>query len=122
MMIKTITQQRPTKVSPLESKFSNLWISLYPRVKLYSQYLLVPNRDYRFDFVHLPSQVAIEIQGGIWVKSRHNTGTGLRDSYEKLNLANFHGWQVFQLSSDMIDEIWLAVIYMTIKDRWIDNK
>jgi Arm DNA-binding domain len=49
------------------------------------RYRRVPDRKYRWDFVHRPSKVAItsrrgstnEINGDIWVKSGHSSGTGL---------------------------------------------
>jgi very-short-patch-repair endonuclease len=90
---------------------------MYPEIDFATQYKAIPNRRYRFDFAHLDSKVAIEIQGGIWVKSGHTTGKGLQNSYAKLNLASYHGWKVFQLSSDMINPTWLTIIYLAMMDR-----
>jgi hypothetical protein len=43
---------------------------------------LVPGRRYRWDFVCL--DVAIECQGGTWIKGAHSTGTGIQRDCDKL--------------------------------------
>ena len=74
--------------------------------------ILIPDRKFRFDFADYPSQVAIEIQGGIWSRRKkgHNGGTGLERDYEKMNLAQLNGWKVFLLSESMISTTWLTMI------------
>jgi very-short-patch-repair endonuclease len=106
-------------ISSLEWQFEQLWVELYPDIELWAEQRLIPGRGYRFDFVHFDARVAIEIQGQIWVKGRHNTGTGLISSYQKLNLANSRGWQVFQLSEELITEQWLKLIADTITNKTI---
>ena len=72
-------------MSELEREFATLWVELYPTIDLHHEHQFIPPRRFRFDFAHLPTRTAIELQGGIWVKSGHNTGTGLLRDYEKLN-------------------------------------
>jgi hypothetical protein len=101
--------------SHLEQQFADLWLSLYPDIDLHSEYRFSPPRRFRFDFAHLPSRTAIELQGGIWsARSGHNTGTGLLRDYEKLNLAASQGWKVFMLAGEMITDQWLGAIASTI--------
>jgi very-short-patch-repair endonuclease len=105
----------PSEPSELEKEFAALWETLYPNIDLWAEHRIIPGRRYRFDFVHLESKVAVEIQGQIWRKGRHNTGKGLMDSYEKINLAAMLGWRVFQLSGEMITADWLGRIAKTIR-------
>ena len=107
-------------MSELERRFADLWVELYPAIDLYSQHKFHPKRRFLFDFAHLPTRTAIELQGGIWVKSGHNTGTGLLRDYEKLNLATSLGWKVFMLASEMVTTEWLGTIAKTIDSATTD--
>lgn len=100
--------------SKLEKKFIDLWIDHYPQIYLEREVMLVPNRRFRFDFVHRKSKIAIEINGAIWVQGRHSRGSGLVKEYEKLNFATMHGYRVFILSSEMINLKWIDRIAQTI--------
>lgn len=102
-------------MSPLETKFINLWNNLYPDTLLSKEVKLIPKRQYRFDFAHPFSKVAIEINGGNWVRGRHTRAGALNKEYEKLNLVQIEGYQVFILDGNMITSKWLAKIYEAIK-------
>ena len=106
--------------SKIEEKFIALWKKKYPLIILDREVQLIPSRRFRFDFVHNPSQVAIEIQGGTYARSpqSHGTGVGLDRDYNKYNLAQYHGYLVFQLSCKMINELWVELIYESIDSRW----
>ena len=101
--------------SHLEQQFADLWLSLYPTLDLRSEYRFSPPRRYRWDFCHLESKVAIEIQGGVWMrKSGHSGGTGILKDYEKLCLAAAEGWRVFLLADSMINNEYLGSIATAI--------
>ena len=106
--------------SKIEEKFFTLWRKTYPLVTFEKEVQLIPGRRFRFDFVHKLSKVAIEIQGGTYARSpkSHATGVGLDRDYEKYNLAQYHGYMVFQLSCKMITELWVEMIYDAINSRW----
>lgn len=105
--------------SRLEEEFIKLWEKLYPKVKLLREKRIINNRRFAFDFIHLPSKVAIEINGGTWGRRRtgHSTGMGIARDYEKNNLAVSQGWAVFWLDAKMIDEENLILIYQAIARR-----
>lgn len=102
--------------SNLENQFESLWTYLFPDIDLNTEVTLIPKRRFRFDYVHEPSKVAIEINGQIWHKGGHSSGKGLQRDYEKLNLAQSLGYKVFQLSGNMINEEWLNIIATTINN------
>lgn len=104
-------------VSELEQQFDKLWESFYPNIDLEAEVTIIPKRKFRFDYIHREARVAIEINGGIFVPSGHSTGVGIQRDYEKNNLATADGWAVFLLSSEMINQYWLAIIAETIIRR-----
>jgi very-short-patch-repair endonuclease len=108
--------------SSLERKFEYLWEELYPEIDLYTELSLIPKRKFRFDFVNKEAKVAVELNGQIWSKGGHSSGTGLMRDYEKTNLAQALGYVCFQLSNDMINERWLNIIANTIKERLCNLK
>lgn len=60
----------------------------------------IPGRKFRFDFAC--HNLLIEVQGGIWVRGGHSTGTGISRDCEKLNLAVLEGWRVFHVTPQHI--------------------
>jgi hypothetical protein len=55
--------------------------------------------------VYPDHRIAIEIQGGIWVKSHHTSGKGIQRDCEKLNLCVLAGYHPLLITSDMIDDL-----------------
>jgi hypothetical protein len=96
--------------SKLELKFLDLWQHLHPSIELIPEVKLIPQRRFRFDFVHLNSKTAIELNGGNFINGRHTRPVALNNEYEKMNLALLNGYRVFILSSQMVNERWLSDI------------
>ena len=72
--------------------------------------LPVPEREYRFhdvrrfrfDFAWPEKMVCAEIEGGVWVRGRHNRPKGFISDCEKYNLATKMGWKVFRFPEGMV--------------------
>ncbi len=63
-------------------------------------------RRFRWDFADPINKVLLEVQGAIWIpNSGHTSGTGIRRDHSKLNIAQFHGWTVFQFDDKAIKEL-----------------
>lgn len=100
-------------MSPLEKKFSLLWVhGVKGTGDLLVEHKFHPSRRWRFDFAHLPTKVAIEIEGGTGVyrtpdgkkfRGRHATVAGYQADCEKYNAATFLGWRVFRLTGKMLN-------------------
>jgi very-short-patch-repair endonuclease len=103
--------------SELENQFTEIWDASYPEIDLWSEYRFMEKRRYRFDFAHIRTKTAIEINGGRWIKSGHNSPSGLLRDYEKLNLAVLEGWQVFLLADAMINQNWIDKIAKYMKSK-----
>jgi very-short-patch-repair endonuclease len=92
-------------VSELEITFANLWVAYYPEIHLHSEHRFASPRRFRFDFAHLPSKIAIELQGGIFSpNTRHINGAALLKEHEKLNLAASLGWRIFYVSTVTVND------------------
>ena len=55
-------------------------------------------RKWRFDFCWPRALVAIEVDGGVWVRGRHNRGAGMIKDFEKINEATALGWEVLRVT------------------------
>lgn len=65
------------------------------------EYRFHPTRKWRFDFAWVLGdfKVALEIEGGIFVRGRHSRGAGYANDADKYNEATKLGWRVFRLTT-----------------------
>ena len=56
----------------------------------------------RFDFAWPDIKLAIEVEGGTFIKGRHSRGTGYAKDAAKYNMAALNGWIVMRVTTDMI--------------------
>lgn len=66
------------------------------------EYRFAPPRRWRFDFCWPDQQIAVEVEGGTWVRGRHSRGVGYARDCEKMNAAQMLGYIVLRFTSDMI--------------------
>lgn len=107
-------------MSALEDQFLGLWQANFPSIELEREYSDIEawERDfqerysrskrckrYRLDFAHTFSRTGIEIQGGVYSRGRHVTGSGYERDCRKYNLAHTSGWTIFLLSAAMAKDL-----------------
>lgn len=113
-------------MSALEDQFLSFWQAHHPQLILerefsdieaweqdYQERFLKSKRSkrYRLDFAHPASCIGIEIQGGVYARGRHVTGSGYERDCRKYNLAYTSGWKIFLLTATMAkDSFWLSLI------------
>jgi len=73
--------------------------------KLTPEFKFCDYRRWKFDFAHIDSKTAIEIEGGVFSKGRHTRGTGFINDMEKYNKAVELGWVVLRYTPQQIEEI-----------------
>ena len=61
-------------------------------------------QDWRFDFAWPNEKVAVELEGGTWIKGAHTRGNHYRSDCEKYNFAQISGWKVLRFTGDMLEE------------------
>jgi len=62
-----------------------------------------PKRRWRFDFAWPAEKVAVEVEGGIWTRGRHNRPAGYQADCEKYNEAALMGWRVLRVVPEHVD-------------------
>jgi hypothetical protein len=71
--------------------------------------LLIPGRDFRFDYVWISAKVAVEQQGF----RDHSSRKALQRDYEKCNLAQVAGFRIFQFTPKQLQSVdtieWLRI-------------
>lgn len=73
-------------------------------------------RRFRFDFAWPKYQLAVEIEGGIWINGGHNRGVGYSKDMEKYNLATLRGWRILRFApKDIKNENTYAMIRECLK-------
>jgi hypothetical protein len=113
-------------LSALEDQFLNQWQASFPRLILEREFSDIDawekdfqerhakskrSKRYRLDFAHPLSRTGIEIQGGVYNRGRHVTGSGYERDCRKYNLAYTSGWTIFLLTSAMAkDAFWYELI------------
>jgi len=62
-----------------------------------------PVRKWRFDFLWRDARLAVEVEGGVWMKNgRHTSGKGYSADAEKYNSAALAGFLVLRFTADML--------------------
>jgi len=57
-----------------------------------------PTRKWRFDFGWREKKIALEVEGGVWIRGRHTRGSGFLKDMEKYNAAAAMGWRVLRVT------------------------
>jgi hypothetical protein len=113
-------------LSALEDQFLGLWQAKFPKLILEREFSDIESwekdyqeryskskrsKRYRLDFAHPNSRTGIEIQGGVFNRGRHVTGSGYERDCRKYNLAYTSDWTIFLLTSTMAkDAFWFSLI------------
>lgn len=105
----------------LEDKFDLMWKSQQP-YQLVREFRFCLTRRWKFDFAHLATKVAVEIQGGGFKpKNYHGSGAGMEKDCEKFLDAAYLGWQVITITGKMIHFSALSKISSVIRQRLPKN-
>lgn len=101
----------------LAAKFEAAWAQ-QNGPKLVREWRFHEERRWRFDYAHVETKVAIELEGGVWVNGRHNRAGGFIEDASKYNTATWMGWAVFRLPAELItfDSIAAIVDYIENMD------
>lgn len=60
------------------------------------EYVFLPNRKFRFDFAWPQQKVALEVEGGVFIRGAHGSVSGILRDLQKYNLAACAGWRVLR--------------------------
>jgi very-short-patch-repair endonuclease len=68
------------------------------------EYKFHPVRKWRVDFAYPIHNIAIEVEGGVWIHGRHNRGLGFEKDCEKYNELALAGFYLYRFTSSMIHD------------------
>ena len=62
------------------------------------EYKFHPTRKWWVDWViSLEQNLAVEVEGGVWIGGRHTSGSGFVKDMEKYNAATCLGWRILRV-------------------------
>lgn len=91
---------KQTRKSQLEQKFLEAWNRNFPSLpKPTMQHKFHNLRKWRFDFSFVDEKLAVEIDGGSFVRGGHNRGAQQNKDHEKSNVATAMGWRILRFNT-----------------------
>jgi len=69
------------------------------------EYRFDPKRRWRFDFAWPSLRIAVEIEGGVWIRGRHVRPVGYLGDLEKYNRAVVLGWRVLRYAPHQLSQL-----------------
>jgi hypothetical protein len=100
-LCKVVGKRKAKQSKVLNHRFESLW-RLLGGPTLQPEFQFHPKRKWRFDYCHLGTCTAIELEGGIWVKGAHSRGAHFNSDCEKYNSATICGFSLFRLTTNSI--------------------
>jgi very-short-patch-repair endonuclease len=94
-------ERKRAQADNLRHKFETLWRQL-GGPPLEREFRFHPVRKFPFDYALPHLRIAIELDGGQFIRGRHQRPMGFQRDAEKRNLAIINGWQVFHLTTAMV--------------------
>jgi very-short-patch-repair endonuclease len=67
-----------------------------------AEYKFHPTRKWRLDYAFPEQKLAIEIEGGVWTRGRHNRGSGFLRDMEKYNCLTQLGWHLLRFTPQQV--------------------
>jgi very-short-patch-repair endonuclease len=75
-------------------------------------------RRWRFDYAFIKAKLAVEIEGGIFIRGRHSRGKGMLADMDKYNSATIYGWSILRFVPDQVEK---GTAALTIK-QWFEAR
>lgn len=106
--MKRFKKTLEAKESEAERAFLTRWLQLNTmfddEVPMYREYKFTPARNWRFDFCWPEQRVAVEIEGGVYMRvSGHTSAAGYQKDCAKYNAAIEAGWVVLRYTPQMVE-------------------
>lgn len=93
-LAKKLHTKRAIKSSP-ETQFESLLLQLH--IPFEREYHFTTIQDWRFDFALPLKKIAFEIEGGVWIKGRHNRPIGFMNDCKKYLHGQLEGWKIIRI-------------------------
>ena len=91
------------KQSDLEAKAEQRLSILSLPERFVKEFEPFPDRKHRIDFAFPAAKIAIEAEGGLYTRGRHNRPQGMIDDMYKYNRLSIEGWILIRVAEVHID-------------------
>ena len=81
------------------------------------EYCFHPPRKWRIDYAFLEQKIAVEIDGGAFIKGRHTRGVGFIKDMEKHNQLVLDGWMLLRFTPDQVQDGYAGHIIQILLNR-----
>lgn len=87
-----------------------------------AEYRFHPTRKWRLDWAWVEQRLAVEVDGGIWVRGAHGRGIGIQRDQEKGREAAALGWRIIRCqpkeltTASLVDVITRALRWRITED------
>ena len=95
-----VTKTNPSK---LEEELARQ-IKQAKLVKPKREYKFHPTRRWRLDFAWPKHKLAVEVEGGLWLRGRHNRPAGMIADMEKYTELSLAGWTLVRVADLHIND------------------
>lgn len=83
-----------------------------------AEYRFHPVRKWRFDYAWPDFRVALEVDGGVWVRGKHGRGSGIVKDHEKQNHAAAFGWRILRVQPrDLLNDLTFTLLAQALEYR-----
>jgi very-short-patch-repair endonuclease len=106
-------------MTALASRFWQKWQAIPGAPTLIKEYRFDSVRQWRFDFAHPQSRVAVEMEDGLWLKGgdEHTRRIAYEKDLEKYAGATFQGWILIRLHQRQTTYDTLVALQWLIESR-----
>jgi very-short-patch-repair endonuclease len=85
-----------------------LFLALVKRAKLPEptpEYRFHPTRKWRIDYAWPAHRLALEVEGGIFIRGRHSRGAGMLNDMTKYNALAAMGWRLLRVTPKQLHDL-----------------
>lgn len=87
----------------MSNEFHKISLTVFQIPEPDIEYRFHPTRRWRLDYAWPKYKVAVEIEGGVWIKGRHNRASGFLKDIEKYNSLAEMGWILLRYQPRKVD-------------------
>lgn len=95
-------------------QFEAMW-RLLGGPELEREFQFCPDRKWRVDYLHLPTKIIIELEGGVFSGGRHVRSKGFIEDAFKYNAASLMGYRLIRIGTGMVTPNYLQQIIDGLK-------
>lgn len=99
-----------------QMSLASSFFASYGLPQVVAEHRFAAPRRWRFDFAWPNEKVALEVDGGLWIRGRHARASGIVKEHEKFNEAACLGWRVLRVQpKELLSQRTIELIRRALK-------